>query len=331
MEKPEPSPNTPASKPVEIVNRINRILEKCMPLLAPLGIALALIIPWAFIPLRPFIILFFAVMTFAGALRLRLQELGKVISSPLPIVFFFISARVILPVIIFFLSRLFMKNEPDLVAGFVLLYAVPTAVTSFIWVSIFKGDPALALALIMIDTILAPIVTPGTVWILLRTSVNLDIAGMAVSLIFMILIPTILAMVINEASKGRFTVAADPWLGPLSKFFMLLLIATNSALVLPDIRFNDPQMLLLIPACIVFTALSFVSGKLVGLALGIGKEKQSSIFFASGLKNVNASLTLGAEFFPGPAALPTLLGFVFQQILAAVMGRFMLGKISKDK
>ena len=37
-------------------------------------------------------------------------------------------------------------------------------------------------------------------------------------------------------------------------------------------------------------------------------------------------MTLGIEFFPGPAALPAVLGIIFQQSIAAAAGKLMLGK-----
>jgi predicted Na+-dependent transporter len=37
-------------------------------------------------------------------------------------------------------------------------------------------------------------------------------------------------------------------------------------------------------------------------------------------------MTLGVEYFPGSAALPAVIGIMFQQTTAAIIGRILLGK-----
>jgi predicted Na+-dependent transporter len=56
------------------------------------------------------------------------------------------------------------------------------------------------------------------------------------------------------------------------------------------------------------------------------RDKQATLVFSVGLHNTSAAMTLGIEFFPGPAALPAVLGIIFQQTISAVMGRLLLLK-----
>ena len=323
MESPSPSASGSKGK-VRAANRVNSFLEKAMPLITPLGVALGVLLPGVFINLRPLVPWLFGTMTLAGALKLRVRELGRAVSSPLPLLFFFFTAHVLLPLVVLALSSLVFRNDPDTVSGYVLLYSTPVAVTSFIWVTIFKGDLALALALILLDTILAPFVVPGTVRLLLGANVNLDMKGMAVSLILMVAIPTILGVAINELSKGKIPGLINPWLTPFSKICMPLVIAANSAAVAPQVRLDNPRVWLIVAACVSFSALGFVCGKCTGLAGKLGREKQVSLFFASGLRNTSAAMILGTQFFPPAAALPSVLGIMFQQTIAAVMGRVLL-------
>ena len=308
------------------LDKINRALERAMPLLAPLGVALGVALPGVFLGLRPFIPWLFGTMTLAGSLKLRARELGKAVSAPLPIIVFFISAHVVMPLLVLFLSRLVFGGDPDTISGYVLLFSVPTAVSGFIWVSIFRGDPALSLTLILLDTVLAPAVVPGTVRLLLKTGVKLDMTGMAVSLVFMILIPTIAGVALNELSRGKIPALATPFLAPLSKICMVLVIAANSAAVAPQIRPDNPRLWKIVAACIAFCVTGFILARLASLAGKFDKKKQTSLFFASGLRNTSAAMTLGIEFFPGAAALPAVLGILFQQTIAALMGRVLLGK-----
>ena len=315
-----------SSGPAETATRINGYLERAMPLLTPFGVALGALLPSVFIVLRPLIPWFFASITLAGSLKLRARELGKAASSPLPIFFFFSAAHIIMPVIVLFISRFFFPDDPDTVSGYVLVYSVPTAVTGFIWVSIFRGDAALSLALILLDSILAPLVVPGTIRLLLGTSITLDMNGMMVSLILMVVIPTVMGVALNETSRGKIPAVVIPWLSPFSKICLVLMIASNAATVSGQIRPDNPKMWILMIGCVCFSALSFTIGKLIGLAARFEKEKQVTIFFASGLRNISAAMTLAIEFFPASAALPAILGIMFQQMIAAFMGRIQLGR-----
>ena len=322
------------------IAKLNVMLERLMPLLAPTGILLGIIFPAFFVKLRPFIPLLFGAMTLSGALKLKARDLVQVIKNPLPIITFFFTAHFLMPLAVMLISRLIFGNDTDTISGYVLIYSVPTAVSGFIWVSIYRGDPALCLALILLDTVLAPLVVPGTVALLLGSRVVLDMSGMATSLIMMIVIPTVIGVVLNETSRGAIPKIINPYLSPMSKILMLLVISANCAAVAPQIDLQNPRLLIIAAACIFFTALGFSIGKLTGL-LGqrIGffgenpKDKQVSLFFTSGLRNISAAMTLGIEFFPGPAALPAVLGIVFQQTMAALMGRIYMGKVpsAQDK
>jgi len=315
---------------VKIANRINRFLEQSMPWLAPLGVTLGVIFPAVFLEIRPYIPWLFGAMTLAGALRLRVGELGRAVSSPIPILLFFITARVFMPLIAFSLGSLIFRNDPDIVAGYVLLYSVPTAITSFIWVTIFKGDLALILAIILLDSLLAPLLVPVTLQLLLGSGITIDTTGLAVSMVYLILIPTILGVSLNEFSKGKIPALVSPWLNPFSKATMPFVIAANAAAVAHQIRPDNPLMWVIIIVCFTMIIIGFACGKLIGLAAKIDKEKQSALFFASGLRNTAAALVLGTEFFPASAALPAVFGIMLQQTTAAIAGRIFLGKIRKD-
>ena len=311
---------------IEGANRVNRILEKSMPLIVPLGVAVGVMLSKVFIGLHPFIPWFFGTITLSGALKLKARELGRAASSPLPTLLFFFSAHIFLPLTVFLLSSLIFKNDSDTVSGYLLLYSVPTAVTGFVWTSIFRGDCALALTLILLDTILAPLVVPATVRLLLGTRVALDMTGMAVSLICMIVIPTMAGVAMNEISRGKIPALINPFLAPFSKGCLFLMVATNSAAVAPQIHPDNPRFWVISVVCIGFCVLSFACAKFTSLVGKLTYDKQISLFFASGLRNISAAMTLGIEFFPASAALPAVLGIMFQQSIAAFMGRLLFRK-----
>jgi predicted Na+-dependent transporter len=304
---------------------LNRWLERFMPVLTPLGVALGFLLPQFFIVFRPFIPWIFAVMTLSGALKLRLRELGSALRRPVPMILALVNAHLLIPLAVFFCSSLVFPGDGDTISGFVLLYAAPTAVSSFIWVNMYRGDNALSLALILVSTVAAPLVVPLSLSVLMGTRVVLDMRSIAVSLVLMVVAPTIVGVGANELSRGRAPRLLLPALNPLAKLCLILVIAANAAAVVPQIRFNERRLWIVAAVCVCFAILGHCVSWFTGRLCRLNREKQIAVFFSSSLRNISAAATLAIEFFPEAAALPALLGIVFQQTMSALMGRLFLG------
>ncbi|GHV54601.1 hypothetical protein AGMMS49579_15500 [Spirochaetia bacterium] len=313
--------------PLDFAVALNARFEKLMPVLTPFGVALGFLLPQVFVHLRPYIPWIFGLITLSGALKLKAREFVLTLRHPMPILFAFVSAHILMPLAALFFTNLVFPGDADTISGYVLLYSAPTAVAGFIWVSIFRGDNALALALILLDTIAAPLVVPGTMSLLLGTRVALDMTGIAISLVMMVVIPTIIGVAANEISRGKAPQVISPYLNPLAKVCLILVIAANASVVAPKIRFDEPKVWLVAGMCIFFAALGYVLSKIVGIVCRLSPEKRVTIFFSAGLRNISAATTIAIEFFPEAAALPALLGIVFQQVMAATMGRLLLRRV----
>ena len=300
---------------------INKRLEQLMPVLTPLGIALGVFLPGVFIHLRPFVPWLFGLMTLSGAMSMRTSEFGSTIRSPVPILAFFISTHIIMPLCAMIAASGFFGGNPDTVTGFILLFSGPAAVSSFIWVSIFHGDKTLCLTLILLDTILAPLVVPGTVSLLMGAKVTMDMTGIAVSLILMVVIPTIIGVTLNETSRGKLPAVICPYLNPVSKICLMVVIAANTSPVAKIIRLDDLEVWKIMGLCITLCAGGFLLSKLTAITIKCKAPKNIDMFFTGGLRNISAVTTIAVTFFPEAAALPALLGIMFQQTLSAIMGK----------
>jgi predicted Na+-dependent transporter len=306
--------------------RLNSLMDNFIPVMTPLSVALGLLFPVFFLPLRSYVILLFAVMTFSGALKLTAVELGTAVKSPAPILLFFISTHILMPLAALCSSSL-LFNNPDVIAGFVLLFAGPTAVSGFIWSAIFNGDKALGLSLILLDTLLAPLVVPATLSVFLGTKTEMDMSGIAVSLIFMVVVPTIIGVALNETSKGAIPKKICPAIDPFAKFCLMLVISANSATIAHTVKFNDPLVWLVALLCAILTITGFLLSRLNGIAARCGYEKSTALVIAGGLRNNSAVMTIAVTFFPEAAVLPTLMSIILQQTIAATIGKLIIRRI----
>ena len=310
--------------------KLNRYLDSLIPLTTPLAVILGLFFPRCFSTLRPYVLLLFGIMTFSGALKLTARELLAAVRNPAPIFIFFLSFHVLMPLAALFSSSVIFTGNPDIITGFVLLFAGPTAVSGFIWVMIYKGDKALGLTLILLDTILAPLVVPLTLSVLIGAKTAMDMTGIAVSLLFMVVIPTIIGVTINETSKGKIPEKICPGLDPFAKICLMLVIAANSSAVAPIIKFSDPLVWRSAALCITLTSSGFLIAWFTGFIGKYGGEKKASLIIAGGLRNNSAVMTIAVAFFPETTVLPALLSIIFQQIITAVMGKLIIGKQTRN-
>ena len=312
-------------KAADIASIINQKLERLIPLTTPLGIFLGLLLPFIFINLRPFAPFLFGVITFAGALKLRARELGDTVKKPITILLFFITSHIIMPVLAMLSSSVLFPGT-DIITGFVLLFAGPTAVSGFIWVMIFRGNKAFGLSFILLDTLLAPVIVPYTLYLLLKESVSMDMSGIAVSLCIMIVIPTVLGVAVNEISRGKIPEKICPFLDPASKLSLFLVVAANASSLAHVISLNDPLVWKTAAVCILLTVTGFLLAKAASVIFKIDRDRSISLIIAGGLRNNAAVMTLAVTFFPQAAALPTLVSVIFQQSLAALMGKILIKK-----
>ena len=306
-------------------NRLNSCLNSLLPVIIPLGVALGLFFPSVFIHLRPYVPWLFGLMTFSGALKLRVAEFGDTIRRPVPILLFFAVSHIFMPLIAMVTSSFFFTNT-ELITGYVLLFSGPTAVSGIIWASILKGDKALCLTLILLDTLLAPLIVPGTVSVLMGAKTVMDMSGIAISLMFMIVIPTIIGVTVNEVSKEKIPAYFCPYLDPAAKICLVLVIAANTSPVAPWIQFKDPLVWKAALVCITLTVAGFLLVKLIMVIVRFKAPKDITLIIACALKNNSAVMTIAVAFFSEATVLPIMLSIVFQQIITAVMGRFFAKK-----
>jgi len=154
----------------------------------------------------------------------------------------------------------------------------------------------------------------------------MDMSGIAISLLFMVVVPTIIAVLLNETSRGKIPQVICPFLDPFAKICLILVIAANSSVIAPDIRLNDPLFWGVAVLSIILTTSGFLLGKLSGITGRCTNEKETTLIIACGLRNNSAVMTLAVTFFPQAAALPTLLSLIFQQSIAAIMGKVLIKK-----
>ena len=98
------------------------------------------------------------------------------VRHPLPVAVIFGLLHVVMPLITLGLGTLCFPDAPLFTIGLVLEYAVPTGVASLMWVGMSRGNTALCLSVVLLDTPL-PGGDPLTMKLLVGSVVELDTWG----------------------------------------------------------------------------------------------------------------------------------------------------------
>lgn len=313
-----------------MLTRLNKSLEKLMPVLTPAAVVTGLLFSAWLHDYRFLVAWIFAGMTFAGSLGSSFADLKKILQHPQPILVNLIILHVIMPLVGWITAKLIFPGDLLTEIGFILLFAIPTGVVSLVWVTIYKGNVALTLALILLDTIISPFVVPYTLSLFVGAHVNMDIWGMMKGLLWMVVVPSILGMALNQSTKGRVKTVWGPKLSPFSKLGLFVVVAINASVVAPYIKDAGSSLISLVAAVLVAVTFGYALGWAATWLLHWEHRDTVALTFNSGMRNLSAGAVLAITFFPPPVVLPVIAGMLFQQIMASLFG-FGLGRTAAKR
>lgn len=305
---------------------INRQLEKWLPLLTPLSVITGLLASNVFSHFTSWVPWVFAFMTFAGSLSMNLKDLQRVVLHPLPIIVFMISQHLVMPLIAWGAGHLAFGDSPLTITGLLLVLCIPTGIVSFMWVSIYKGHTALTLSMILIDTMLSPFIVPFTLSLLVGAKVQMDPIGMLTQLVWMVVVPSVLGMLLNQLTRGKVKTTVSPKLAPFSKIGLITVIMINSSFIAPYMTVWNLDVLYIALVCVFVVSLGYWFGLAMAKLLRLGRDMTVSMVFNSGMRNNSAGAVLAITFFPPAVALPTIIGMLCQQMLASLFGYLFFGR-----
>ena len=314
---------------MQILNRFNKFIEKWMALVTPACLVFGVLFPQIAKHGVPFVPFVFAFITFTGALKSQFRDVANVFKTPWVLLVVMVLLHLVIPGVACGLGNLIFPDNSNLITGIVLEFAVPTAVVSLMWVTIYSGDNAMSLALVVIDTVLAPFLIPATLHVMVGSRVQIDVTQMMRQLIFMVALPAVLAMTLNQCSKGKAQKVLPSKLAPFSKLALIFVVASNSSGVAPYIRHMNLERVK-VAGVILLLAAGYAIGLFIARLMHQNRETQISMMYGAGMRNISAGAVIAATSFPGEVLFPVMIGTLFQQVLAALYGKIVCER-NEDK
>lgn len=303
-----------------MVARMDAFLQRRLPWLAPLSLLFGLVFGGWLAPCAPLVPWCFAVMTFSAGLALRPAEFRVLLARPGFLAVQIATLHLLIPLAAWAVGHA-VYNDAAIITGLIIISLTPAGATSVVWVGIHKGNVALALAVLLADTVAAPLLIPPMLKVLAGTEVAVDTPGMMTTLAGMVLLPSLLAVLVNTLTRGGFQQRLGRPLGLASRLCIVGILAVNGGVASSTFRSADWRLAGLLAVvfglCCFGYAVAFCSGRV----LFRRREDVLAFTICGGLRNVAAGATLALLYFPPLTSLTVVAGMLFQQILGCNAGR----------
>lgn len=304
----------------------NRLLEKRMIMVVGSGIVLGAIFHDAVIALKPLVPYIFAYMTFAIALGSSSRDFLHALRQPWLYGVILVSLHLLLPMLATILTRLFLSDAPALQAGIILGTAIPIGVASTIWVNISRGNSAVSLSSVILDTTLSPLIVPAVILLTVGATVKFDAFSLVSGLTLMVVIPTIIGVLLNDLTQGSLKRKIGYITGPSTKILLALVIATNMGAAWGSLHLLKNALGLVMGLTFSVSCSGYLLGYGLAKMLRLPSSLVNTFIFTIGMRNITAGLVMALNYFPEITAIPVVFMIMFQQPLAAVSHRFLTEK-----
>ena len=305
---------------MKVIVRISEFFGKYMALIVLAVAALALFVPQSSLWIdTSWVNYLLMIVMFGMGLTMKPKDFALIIKRPKDILIGCAAQFIIMPALAFGLSKLF-QLDPALTAGVVLVGTCPGGTSSNVMTYLSKGDVALSVGMTSVNTLLAPLLTPAITWLLLQTTVKVDVWSMFWSIIQVIIIPIALGFVINRFF-GKITQKAVAVLPMISTIAICLIIATVVSHNAGKIYTSGVLVMVVV---VLHNLLGYACGFGLGKLLRLTPEKVKALSIEIGMQNSGLATSLAGTAF-ADLAMATVPGAVFSvwhNISGAILAAF---------
>ena len=283
-----------------------KYISEYMGLLVLAAAVLALLFPGVLQQVRPTVINYLlGVVMFGMGLTLNLQDFKVVFSRPKDVITGCIAQFTVMPLLAWGLARLFSLDEA-LALGVVLVGCCPGGTASNVITYLAKGDLALSVGMTGVSTLLAPFLTPLLTWALAGKSVDVDVASMFLSILWVVILPIVLGLLV-KGLWPKLTEKATDYLPAVSSIAIALIVAIVISANADKLLAGGLMIVLVV---MLHNVCGLCLGYLTGRLLGLSEAKKRAISIEVGMQNSGLASSLATIHF---AAYPlaTIPGAIF--------------------
>jgi BASS family bile acid:Na+ symporter len=256
------------------------------------------------------------VVMFGMGMTLNPESFILVFKRPKDILCGIFAQYTIMPLLAFALSRLF-GLDAALTAGVILVGTCPGGTASNVITYFAKGDIALSVSITSVNTMLAPILTPLVTYLLLSTTVEVNIVNMLLAIINVILIPIMLGFVMNRffATATQKMVDLLPVISVVAICMIIATVVAHNAEKIYTCGFW------VLSVVILHNLLGYLCGFALGKLLKMEPARVKAFSIEIGMQNSGLATSLASTSFSTltMATVPGAIFSVWHNISGAIL------------
>ena len=307
------------------MKKLCHYISEYMGVLVLVAAVAALVMPSVFSGIKPTVINpLLGIIMFGMGMALKPDDFRIVISRPRDVIVGCVAQFTIMPLLAWTLSRVFALDEA-LTVGVVLVGCCPGGTASNVITYLAKGDLALSVGMTATSTLLAPVMTPLLVWLLAGKTVDVDMAGMLLSILWVVILPIMTGLTVKWLWP-RFTDKATAYLPAVSSlaiaFIVLIVISANAHKLLLG-------GMVIVAVVVLHNLCGLGFGYLMGRLLRLPAPKRKAISIEVGMQNSGLASSLATLHFAAypMATIPGAIFSVWHNISGALVARLYTRKL----
>ena len=301
------------------MKKVCHFISEYMGVLVLLSALAALAFPRAFSLVKPTVINpLLGIIMFVMGLTLKADDFRIVFSRPKDVLIGCLAQFTVMPLLAWMLARVFALDEA-LTVGVVLVGCCPGGTASNVITYLAKGDLALSVGMTGVSTLLAPLLTPLLVLLLAGETVDVNVVGMLLSILWVVILPIAAGLVVKRLWP-RVTSAATSYLPALSTLaicaIVLIVIAANASKLMSS-------GLIVILVVMLHNVGGLAVGYFIGTLLGMPDAKRKAVSIEVGMQNSGLASSLATLHFAAcpMATIPGAIFSVWHNISGAIVAR----------
>ena len=301
------------------MKKICKFIADYMGVLVLISALLGIAFPGTFSHLKPSLINpLLGVIMFGMGLTLKAEDFRVVFARPRDVLIGCLAQFTVMPLLALGLSRLF-SLDTALAIGVILVGCCPGGTASNVITYLSKGDLALSVGMTATSTLLAPVLTPLLVWLLAGESVDVNVVGMLLSILWVVILPIILGLTVKQLWP-RLTERATGYLPAFSSLaiclIVMIVIASNAQKLLSG-------GLIIVLVVVLHNVCGLGIGYLIGYLLKLSPSKRRAISVEVGMQNSGLASSLATLHFAAypMSTIPGAVFSVWHNISGAIVAR----------
>lgn len=277
-------------------------------------------------PFACYIPIFLGVIMFGMGMSLTPRDFKSVFDHPKNIALGTLFQFIFMPALAFALVKLFAL-PPAIAIGVILVGCCPGGTASNVISYIARADVALSVSMTMVNTILAPFVTPFLIWVTAGAWVDISFTSMMISIIEMVLLPLLSGVLLNiffPKAVSKVT-KITPMLSALVIIFTVGCVVSLSGRTILD------SGLIILCVVILHNLGGMTLGYLAAKKAGMTKAQVRAMSIEVGMQNSGLASTLALMYFTAAGGIAGAIFSVWHNISGSLFASWCAGKDEEEE